>query len=182
MDFEETQREIAELFMWHEHRRIEALRVLHKSHIELSKEWYFLTVNPRPDIQLRDFIKAINKSLSKKWITYFIFVIEQRGECEAEIGKGFHTHIIFNKGIKHCKVVQEMSNTFKKMCDVSNFHLFNLKSIGEEEKKRKIEYILGVKADDDKHLKQSMDIIFRKKENLKSYYSIEDIKKDASQN
>ncbi len=161
-----------EIMQWHEQRRIDKLKEL--KNIEINKEWYFLTVNPAPDITLKDFMKTIQKALLKKWITYYIFVIEQRGENEEELGKGFHTHIIFNKGIKHCKVVTEMGNTFKKMCDISNFHLFNLKNIGEEEKKRKIEYITGTKADDAKHLKQQMDIIFRKKENLKSYYILED--------
>lgn len=173
MEFDENQRQIAEIFRWHEERRIEKLRQLHKNKIEIEKEWYFLTVNPKPDIKLTDFMKTIEKALKKRWINYYIMVIEQRGESEAEIGKGFHTHIIFNKGIKHCKVITEMSNTFKKMCDTSNYHLFNLKSIGEEEKKRKVEYILGEKADVEKHLKQQMDIIFRERNKLKSYYILE---------
>lgn len=174
MEYNEDQQVISEIFQWHEERRIEKLRQLHNSHIELKKEWYFLTVNPKPDITLTEFMKTIEKALSKKWLNYYIMVIEQRGENEQELGKGFHTHIIFNKGIKHCKVVTEMSNTFKKMCDTSNYHLFNLKSIGEEEKKRKVEYILGTKADDAKHLKQQMDIIFRQRNKLKSYYILED--------
>lgn len=164
--------DVHNIIEWHENRRIEALRQL--KNIELNKEWYFLTINPRPDIKLSEFVKTIRKALLKKWITYYIFVIEQRGENEEELGKGFHTHIIFNKGIKHCKVVLEMSNTFKKLCDTSNYHLFNLKNIGDLEKQRKIEYITGTKADPAKHLKQQMDIIFRKKENLKSYYISED--------
>lgn len=171
-EFCPIQNEVAELFQKHEDRKIAKLREL--KNIEINKEWYFLTVNPKPDITLKEFMKTIQKALVKKWITYYIFVIEQRGETENELGKGFHTHIIFNKGIKHCKIVKEMSNTFKNMCDVSNFHLFNIKNIGDEEKARKIEYITGTKADDAKHLKQQMDIIFRKKENLKSYYIIED--------
>jgi len=166
--------EIVRIQEWHEERRVEKLRQLHKSHIELKKEWYFLTVNPKPDITLTEFMKTIDKALKKRWINYYIMVIEQRGESEAELGKGFHTHIIFNKGIKHCKVITEMSNTFKKMCDTSNYHLFNLKSIGEEEKKRKVEYILGEKADVEKHLKQQMDIIFRERNKLKSYYILEE--------
>jgi len=175
MEFDEQQREIAEIFRWHENRRIEQMReTTEKYKQELTKEWYFLTINPAPDKKLPDFIKAINKALSKKWITYYIYVIEQRGESEAELGKGFHTHIIFNKGIKNCKVIKEMANSFRHMCDTSNYHLFNLKNIGDEEKRRKIEYITGMKADEEKHLKQQMDIIFRQREKLKSYYTTEE--------
>jgi hypothetical protein len=172
MDIDINHIAVGEIFAWHEQRRIDKLRGL--KNIELNKEWYFLTINPRPDITLQEFMKTIQKAVLKRWITYYIFVIEQRGENEEELGKGFHTHIIFNKGIKHCKVVLEMANTFKKMCDTSNYHLFNLKNIGDEEKKRKIEYITGCKKDEQKHLKQQMDIIFRKRENLKSYYILED--------
>jgi hypothetical protein len=164
--------ECYKIYLWHLDRRIEKLGKLRN--VELNKEWYFLTINPRPDITLKEFMKTILKAMTKVWIKYYIFVIEQRGENEDELGKGFHTHIIFNKGIKHCKVVTEMANTFKKMCDTSNFHLFNLKNIGDEEKIRKIEYITGTKKDEVKHLKQQMDIIYRKKENLKSYYILED--------
>lgn len=169
--WEDTHREVADLFRYHEERRIEQLRELQKKRIEIEKPYYFLTVNPNEKIKLEEFIKIIKKAMAKKWIDYYVYVLEQRGENELELGKGFHTHIIFNKGIKNNKVVLEMSNTFKKMCDVSNFHFFNLKSIGDEERKRKLEYITGIKADEAKHLKQEMDIIWRKKQKLDKYYT-----------
>lgn len=172
--YDVSMREIANIQDWHEERKINKLRELNTLKIEVDKKWYFLTINPRPTITLEDFMKTIRKALSKKWITYFIFVIEQRGETEEELGKGIHTHIIFNKGIKHCKVIKEMGNSFKNMCDISNYHLFNISNIGDEEKKRKIEYILGTKADCEKHKKQQMDIIFREKLKLKSHYIIEE--------
>lgn len=163
--------EIARIQQWHEDRKTEQLRALQKKRIEIEKPYYFLTVNPCEKIKLEEFIKVIKKAMAKTWISYYVYVLEQRGENETELGKGFHTHIIFNKGIKNNKVVLEMSNTFKKMCDVSNFHFFNLKSIGDEEHKRKLEYITGIKADDAKHLKQEMDVIWRKKLGLEKYYT-----------
>lgn len=137
-----------------------------------EKNYYFLTVNPKPDIELPIFLKTIQKAMSKRWITYYEYVIEQRGESEAELGKGFHTHIIFNKGIKHCKVVLELKNSFKHMCDCSDFHYFNLKNIDDDEMIRKTSYILDRKSEPEKHLKQDMDIIFRERNGLlKSYKS-----------
>ena len=169
------QDEIYQIIEWHEQRRIDKLLKKSKQ-TDLIKEWYFLTINPAPNINLTDFHKTIEKAVSKVWITTYLYVIEQRGENIEELGKGFHTHIIFNKGIKHCKVISEMKNTFKNMCDCSRDQLFNLKNIGEEEKTRKIEYITGIKKDDAKHLKQEMDIIFRKENKLKSYYILEQLK------
>jgi len=173
MEFDENRLIIREIMEWHEERRLEKLRQLHNLKIELKKDWYFLTVNPAPDIKLTVFMKTVEKALKKKWITYYLMVYEQRGETEEEAGRGFHTHIIFNKGCKHCKIVSEMKNTFSKMCDCSKDNFFNLVSIGEEEKKRKIEYLIGQKADVEKHKKQEIDIIFRERNKLKSYYIIE---------
>lgn len=158
--------------------QIEKLKELLNKKIELEQNYYFLTINPdTTKTTLEIFLKTIEKAMSKKWITEYIYVIEQRGETLEELGKGYHTHIIFNKGKKHSHIIREMSNSFKKMCDTSNYHLFNLKRIGDEERKRKIEYITGTKADDNKHLKQSMDKIFREKEKLKSYYILENASK-----
>lgn len=136
-----------------------------------DKDYYFLTINPRPDIDVQLFLKTILKALSKRWITYYEFVLEQRSDTEDF--HGVHTHIIFNKGIKHCKVVLEMKNSFKHMCDCSDFHYFNLKNIDNDEMIRKTSYILDRKADPEKWPKQDMDILFRAKHNLqKSYKSI----------
>ncbi len=173
MEFDENQRVIAEIFKWHENRKIEKMRELQRKHIEIEKPFCFLTVNPKPSIELPVFLKAVHKAINKKWITYYLMVIEQRVESEEDI-HGFHTHIIFNKGTKYCKVVSEMKNTFKDMCDCSKEQLFNLKVMGTEEKDRKIEYTIGVKADPAKHQKQQIDIIFRQRNKLKSYYTIEE--------
>ena len=142
-----------------------------------DKNYYFLTVNPdTTKIPLPVFMKAIQKAVSKRWISYYEWVIEQRGENEEELGKGYHTHIIFNKGIKHCKVVLEMKNSFKNILDFKSKYIdnwFNLQNIDDEEMVRKTSYILDRKADPEKWLKQDMDIIFRQKNGLqKSYKSI----------
>ena len=139
-----------------------------------DKSHYFLTINPdTTKVSLAVFLKAIHKAMSKKWITEYEWVIEQRGECEAEVGKGYHTHIIFNKGIKHSKVVLEMTNSFKHIVDMEHEMIlkwFNLKSIDAEEKVRKTGYILDRKADPAKWLKQDMDIIFRQNHGLQKSY------------
>ena len=69
-------------------------------------------------------------------------------------------------------MIRELSNSANSLCDTSNFHFFNIKSISEEECNRKIQYITGRKADDAKHLKQDMDIIWRQQQNIKSFYNV----------
>jgi len=159
------------------YERIDNERYSHLKHIEEIKnksKYIFLTVNPNSHITFNEFCRVIDKMMSKTWITNYLYVYEQRGEDVETLGKGFHFHAIIekpsNKSYQH--MVRELSSSCNKVCDTSNYHFFNLKNITDEEKDRKIQYITGVKADEAKHLKQSMDIIFRQKNNLLSYYNI----------
>lgn len=142
--------------------------------IQSKTKYIFLTINPNPQVTLKEFIRCIEKMMSKPWITKYLYVLEQRGETLADVGKGFHFHGIIekpsNKSYQH--MVRELASTANKVCDTSNFHFYNLKNISEEEKERKIVYITGCKADVAKHKKQEMDIVFRESNNLLSYYNI----------
>jgi len=132
----------------------------------------FITINPPPTLKLDIFINTINKTLSKNWIDGYIYVIEQRGENEEDLGKGFHTHVLI-KLLTHKKqseINREIKNTWKKILDIDNYHILNIKYIDDAEQKRKQGYILGTKKDVIKHVKQKMDIIYRQKNNLRKYY------------
>lgn len=132
----------------------------------------FITINPPPTLKLDIFINTINKTLSKNWIEGYIYVIEQRGENLEDLGKGFHTHILI-KLIQHKKqseINREIKNTWKKILDIDNYHILNIKFIDDAEQIRKQGYILGEKSEEIKHLKQKMDIEYRLNNNLQKYY------------
>jgi len=168
--------ELNEMFrVAYERRDKERYAYLEKQEeIKNKTKYIFLTINPNPQITFMEFYRCIEKLMSKPWITKYLYVYEQRGETETEVGKGFHFHAIIekptNKSYQH--MMRELASTANKVCDTSNFHFYNVKNISEEEKERKIVYITGSKADVSKHLKQNMDIIFRKNNNLKSHYNI----------
>lgn len=154
---------------------IEKYKFLQKQEeIKENSKYVFITINPNAFITLLDFINKINKMMAKKWITNYLYVYEQRGEHLGELGKGFHFHLILQKPKtkSYAHMLRELSNSANSVCDSSNFHFFNIKSISEEECQRKIIYITGSKADASKHLKQEMDIIWRQNNNLKSFYNI----------
>lgn len=142
--------------------------------IQQNSNFIFVTVNPNPQITLLDFINKMNKLMSKKWITNYLYVFEQRGENLAEIGKGFHFHLILQKPKTkaYTHIYRELGNSANSVCDSSNFNFFNCKAISNEEKERKIIYLTGRKADSSKWLKQDMDIIFRQKNNLQIHYNV----------
>lgn len=140
-----------------------------------NSQYLFITVNPAPECTLDTFKHLINKMLTKKWLSKYIYVLEQRGVDEDTMGKGFHMHMIIQppEGKSKAHIIREIGNTYKKVCDVTNFHCYNTKYIDQEEYLRKLEYMLGVKestSDNKKDLKQAMDKVWRQKENLQSYY------------
>lgn len=139
-----------------------------------TSDMLWITVNPNPDITFNDFRKYVEKCFLKKWLTKYVYVYEQRGQTMEELGKGFHLHAIIqkpeDKSRAHC--IREIGNSFKKCTDVSNYHFYNTKWIDTEEYKRKLKYILGEKVsteDNNKALKQEMDVHWRKLRNIPQY-------------
>lgn len=138
---------------------------------KVKTNYIFITVNPYPNIGLQDFINVCHKVSTKKWINQYVYVIEQRGENLEEIGKGFHFHMLLDKGdyrMSHLR--REFISSFKKMCDTSNFHCFNISYCKVNDLKKRQNYIVGQKKDSHKHLKQEYDKVFRARYNLKPYY------------
>lgn len=137
--------------------------------------YVWLCVNPNSTYVLSDFVMLVEKAFTKKWIESYVYVYEQRGIVEEEVGKGFHLHALIKKphDMGHKRMLKELSNTFKKCCDTSNFHYFQLKMIDDAEYMRKLEYILGNKESDQhnqKEIKQMYDKPFRQKNKLQNFY------------
>lgn len=159
-------------------KEIQDVRLSLGEKLEKNNPYIWLCVNPGPTVTFNDFKLLVNKMITKVWIKSYVYVYEQRGINEMEVGKGFHLHAIIkrpdDKKPSHC--VRELSNTFKKCCDTSNFHFFQTKFIDEDEYRRKLEYILGTKestSENQKDLKQAMDKVFRGKYLLKPFYFLD---------
>lgn len=163
------------------HKTIQERKLTHsqlqpKGDKQTPKDYLFITVNPSSVVPLLDFRRTLDKMTSKVWFNQYVYVLEQRGTCEEELGKGFHMHCIVkkpdNKVPSH--MIRELQACFRKVCDVSNYHLFNTKWIDQAECNRKQQYLLGRKEwteADRKDLKQDMDIIWREKEFIAPSYS-----------
>lgn len=141
----------------------------------INKPYIWLCVNPNSTYTFNEFKALVQKMVSKVWLKSYVYVYEQRGITEQEAGKGFHLHAIIkrpeDKKPSHC--IRELSNTFKKCCDVSNYHFFQTKFIDEDEYQRKLEYILGLKdsnEENQKDLKQNIDKYWRGKYLIKPFY------------
>jgi len=147
--------------------------------LDNKKSHIFVTINPPPQYydnldNLKDFLQRLEKMVKgKKWIEEFFYVIEQRGEVESEIGKGFHAHIILNyPKLKPSLIRSQLGYYFTSIMDIKHNSIFNIQFIDYEQMlRKKNSYLLGQKKDVSKHLKQKMDILFRQRYRLESAYS-----------
>lgn len=134
-----------------------------------EKPFIFLTVNPKPSVNLLELKKAVEKCHTKKWIAEFAYAYEQRGIIPGEY-PGIHVHsIIKYREKKLSEIKREIQNTFKnlignaKHCDIK---VLITKFLPDKEK-----YIQGLKGDEEKFAKSLNDINMRKDYGLDRIYS-----------
>lgn len=146
-----------------------------KGSMDKGGNWFFITVNPKEGTELTRFIDKLNKFSIRKFIRYYYYNIEQRGESEDQLGKGIHSHILINTLLKKSKVTQYLQESFVNFVgNVRNIHQLNIILIPQSWVEDKKEYIKGNKWDEGKESKLDMDKIFRQKNNLNIYYSTQD--------
>lgn len=143
-----------------------------KQAARLGTLWLWLTISPKKEIKLKEFLEKVEKFAERKMFEDYLYVIEQRGQSEEELGKGFHAHLLLKRSMKYKqnKIISNSKNTFKKMTNVDNHDIFNYHWCPEEYLKDKKEYILGTKTGCEKDKKQFFDVLFREKNNLNIYY------------
>lgn len=144
-------------------------------------QWIWLTVRPPEFVTFMEFKKQVDKMITKKWLKTYLYVYEQTGMTDKEIGYGKHLHILINRHTKKQSHAEtEIRNTFKAWFDYDKpeaNHYFNYNNIHENFVKTKICYMLGNKEttkENNKDIKQHYDRLFRKKMYLKDYYKSED--------
>jgi len=147
---------------------------------KFKSDYLFITINPSPNVSIIEFLKLLPRIDKKVWIKQYLYVIEQRSENLAELGKGFHLHLLINKGdFRFSHASREFVTLFKGICDTSNHQIFNISMCKECDLKKRQNYMLARKADPAKWLKQDMDIEFRKKYNIPAYYGNKFFEDDA---
>lgn len=143
---------------------------------ERNTLYLWITINPKKDVKLDKFLNQLNKYATRKMFLEYMYVVEQRGDTESDAGKGFHAHMLLKRdvGYKPSKVIKNSKNTWKNMTDVENPSIFNFNWCPEEFIKDKKEYMSsGGKTGENKDTKQTIDILWRKKNNIKSFYKSE---------
>lgn len=140
---------------------------------KFKSDYLFITINPRPSMLWPEFMKICLKVVTKPWIKRYLCVFEQRGDNDDEVGKGFHFHLLLDKGdYRWSHARREFVSTFNKVCDTQSYNCFNFTLCKEADLKNRQNYMLEMKADPEKHLKQEYDKKWRKIYNLPEYYGV----------
>jgi len=163
------EQDMGEKFPDWDDAQIRAARIEYRQSIsqKTKVDYYFITVNPKPDTDINIFIKLLGNFTKRKPVQNFIYTIEQRGETEAECGKGFHSHILLSwDSAMSKKVRQYAGETFKRIIGSNNNNIININRIPKEFWEDKVDYMSGKKWDIEKETKLKYDKIFRKKNNL----------------
>ena len=136
-----------------------------------KSRYLFITINTKDNVPLNKLLELMKNLAKKVWIKKYLYVIEQRGETIDQLGKGFHSHILIDReGKKYSQILREFKTTIGDLVDVDNKSCFNIKPCKEEHLKNRQNYMISDKKDEEKRLKQDMDIIFRDKYTIKPYY------------
>lgn len=155
----------------------EVQQLLKQKAIDNDDITYGYMINCNPDEKLVDihkFIEICKKAMTKCWIQHYCWVIEQRGDSDETMGNGFHFHalVIPQESKRPSQVCREFANSFKKATDTSNWNWFQTKQLKKQEFERKINYLVGIKTEESKQIKQRYDVKYRKKIGIeKAYHS-----------
>ena len=135
--------------------------------------YLWLTINPKKEITFENFKSRVEKAVARTMFSDYLYVYEQRGtEQTVDLGEGFHAHILLKRNLdyKPSKVITNLKNTFKDMTLVDNKEIFAWYWCSDEYKLDKIEYITGLKTAEGKDEKQIGDKLWRKYNDLETFY------------
>lgn len=105
-------------------------------------KFYWVTINPKPEITLSDFQSFCKKVFTKKWIESSIYVLE--------MAEKFHCHgLIMTNDTKYIysRARKEFLNSALSVCNAYNQHIFVFVEVDLETAKDKFKYMSGKKVD-----------------------------------
>lgn len=132
---------------------------------------YWLTVNPKPTVDLTAFVTQMTRVLNRCLVDKCIYSFEQRGENNDELGKGLHMHAIVWPGRTYkTSFCQRFRDATANLVGCPNKHIWIVKAKPEWVAQKK-DYILGIKWDSEKDRKCMHDRVWREREGLSPYYT-----------
>lgn len=103
-------------------------------------KFFWITVNPKSDVQLEALMKGTEKIVSKTWIQSYAYVYENT------VSNHIHSHILLKADYETARARKETANSVKHICETSNVHCFKFVILDEDKAKQKLSYMMGLKA------------------------------------
>lgn len=150
---------------------LKIVKSVNKSRKEKAEKhpYALITINPRPDSDLQEFVELVHKSIKKKWITEYIYTFEQRGTKEDKYGTGHHCHmLLYREGKRPSELSREFHNTFKHL--IGNAKHIDIRYVSEKDADNCRAYINGDKKDEKKKAKCEADDLWRTENALEKVY------------
>lgn len=116
----------------------------------VKEQIFFITVNPKPDTDLRHFKKIVNAFINRSFVKNCEYQFEQTGKTMEELGKHPHVHIIIDKpaDMSPAQLLARALSTFKNI--IGNKQSIDIKTYPKTYREEKLDYIHGRKWDKDK--------------------------------
>lgn len=143
-----------------------------KSFIYGSKKvdnFYFMTINFKPDLDLDQCLKALDRVAQRAFIKEYHYSIEQRGSTDLTRGEGIHSHWMVHTSKPLSEFKRDLFNTLKKY--LGNQRHLDVRKYPLEYKADKLDYLKGLKWDPEKEDKVKQDILFRQENFLEDIYT-----------
>jgi hypothetical protein len=166
-----------------EHYSLQKLYNSNKKMKEELQDFYFITINPRPNTDVEEFKSHVLGIWNWCWIQKMYVVLEQRGDTPETRGNGLHAHVLIEKcNNEWGKINTQIRDKFKKFCDSPYENTINVKSKKREWLNDKLDYIKGLKTDHGKPDKVIQDQLWRENLQIKPIYKFEDSTDKKSSN
>jgi len=142
-------------------------------------EYMFITISPPSTVSLNESHSVFKKFIKKTNFKEYLYVIEQRGESDDDVGRGIHYHALVRTSYDRFSALRrDTHNTFKNIINLDDEkirkhinEIINFKNCRDmTDVKNRIEYMTGIKKPVSKQIRQKYDTIFRNNNNLQSYY------------
>jgi len=138
-----------------------------RSLVKVEPEIYWITVNPKPGVELPIIMKTVQNFCNRKAVIDYHYTYEQRGESEQELGKGIHCHMLILWNKKQNKYLKQfLKESCGRIVGSTNNNILNIRRITPDVYQDKLDYLNGLKWDKEKDEKIKMDKIFREKNNI----------------
>ena len=130
---------------------------------ESKVRWWMVTIRPKyEDTSFDVFKEHVEFYVSELPYINLEYVFEQKGESLEDLGKGFHTHIIFSTekvNYWQSHILRDIKRKKYKFLEYTKANCIQVDSVVCLQRAQ--EYIRGIKNDDNKELSCSMDAEWR---------------------